>query len=202
MDDVREVHRLLEQGADANSNRDPVINSGSQSFVEQLHLIFAHRRGDHFPLTVAAANGNQEIVRDLLHHGAAIDASDSDGITALSSAARRCHVDMVRLLLIDGADPNAPDNDGKPLLSYAFPVEPGDQPAADGTARGGLQIVRYLTLASGKILSLGEIQGAGYLFDSPWTAANLARFRAMGHGAAGNVSGSTAPSWLPSWVGK
>ena len=58
-------------------------------------------------LMIAAANGQDEIVRILIERGAAIDATRSDGFTALALAVFFGHDEVVRVLLACGADLNA-----------------------------------------------------------------------------------------------
>ncbi len=56
---------------------------------------------------LAAAEGNQEVVRLLLRHGADIHAQAGQYGTALQAAAAQEHEQVVRLLLELGADVNA-----------------------------------------------------------------------------------------------
>lgn len=51
-----------------------------------------------------------EVVRDLLDHGADVDAEDEFGFTAILHAARLNNTELVRVLLEAGADPEAADN--------------------------------------------------------------------------------------------
>ncbi len=69
------------------------------------------------PLVRAARNGNLEIVKLLVEHGATIDIGKERGErTALIEAAGQGHVDVVKFLLEKGADVNARGNGLTPLL--------------------------------------------------------------------------------------
>jgi ankyrin repeat protein len=62
--------------------------------------------GDHkgeTPLSSAAVNGHDHIVKLLINKGAEFDSKDDDGRTPLSSAAENGHAVVVKLLLKKGA---------------------------------------------------------------------------------------------------
>ena len=65
------------------------------------------------PLHSAVAGGSVEIVRELLAHGADVDARQDLGFTALHGAAVEGIEEMIRLLLDHGADPYAKNDPGK-----------------------------------------------------------------------------------------
>ena len=66
--------------------------------------------GGETKLHVDAAAGNVAGVRTfLLHAGAAVDALDSDGMTALHRAAASGRLEVARALLHGGADPHVRD---------------------------------------------------------------------------------------------
>ncbi len=68
----------------------------------------------------AARYDDGQRLRFLLQQGAAVDACDSDGMTALHLAAQGGHLDAARQLLDAGASPDLPDADGwTPLLLAA-----------------------------------------------------------------------------------
>ncbi|KAG9563175.1 hypothetical protein KCU71_g8184, partial [Aureobasidium melanogenum] len=72
---------------------------------------------------LAAAIGREEqfheIIRLLIRNRAGIDAQDSDGETALHSAARAGDLDMVRLLISKKAKINVKNDEGRSALDFA-----------------------------------------------------------------------------------
>ncbi len=84
--DVVTVRRLLDEGCDPNAR------GGS------LRLT---------PLIVSAANGHRDVVELLLSRGAAIEVSDTSGMTPLMNAALFEQSAVAQLLLDHGADVNA-----------------------------------------------------------------------------------------------
>ncbi|KAG9747080.1 hypothetical protein KCU73_g7451, partial [Aureobasidium melanogenum] len=72
---------------------------------------------------LAAAIGREEqfheIIRLLIRNGAGIDAQDSDGETALHSAARAGDLDMVQLLISKKAKINVKNDEGRSALDFA-----------------------------------------------------------------------------------
>jgi ankyrin repeat protein len=95
-------------------------------------------------LVVAARSGDQERVQSLLASGAAVDARDEEGSTALMFAALSGDSRMVRALLDAGADPNLKDANGETALLL-------------GAGRG-VEIVRAL-LAGGADPNLADGEG-------------------------------------------
>ena len=67
----------------------------------------------------AAETGHIMRVHDLIAAGAALEARDKDGKTALMLAAEYNHTSIVRALLTAGADKEATDNEGKTALMLA-----------------------------------------------------------------------------------
>lgn len=86
--DVDAVRRAIADGADINAIRD---NDGKTL----LHQ--------------AAYDGNTEIARLLIEHGANVNAADEYGISPLMSACDGGYVETARLLIERGADVNAVD---------------------------------------------------------------------------------------------
>jgi ankyrin repeat protein len=80
---------LLENGADAN-----ILRGGALILVE------------------SASQGNLEVVKLLVEKGAAVDAVDSEGCTALQKASVRGHISVATYLLDHGADINHADQTG------------------------------------------------------------------------------------------
>jgi len=71
------------------------------------------------PIHSAAAAGSTPIVAALLGAGAAVDAAQEGGFTALHAAALHGNGEMVRLLLDHGADPARPTGDGRTARDLA-----------------------------------------------------------------------------------
>ena len=94
------VHILLAMGADVN-----LATSPTQGCVP--------------PLVFAASNGHSSVVRLLLGAGAAVDAADDWGSTAIFKAATYNHLDCVKILLKYNADPDKGNRWGALPLQYA-----------------------------------------------------------------------------------
>jgi ankyrin repeat protein len=85
----------------------------------------ADGRGDQ-PIHHAARNGDTEVVRLLIEHGADINARNTRGHTVLYCAGGHGHLGTVRLLLDAGADRDAKfTHDGKTLMEWLAQY-PGD----------------------------------------------------------------------------
>lgn len=92
---VRDVQRLLDEGADANETTD----------------------GGLPVLSYASIHGLENIFAALIEAGADVEAKDRPGATALMYAAQFDHDDLVTALIEAGADVNAADNIGwTPLI--------------------------------------------------------------------------------------
>lgn len=75
-------------------------------------------RGDQ-PVHHAARNGDTEIVRLLIAHGADVNVANDRGHTVLYCAGGHGHLDTVTLLLENGADPDAKfTEDNKTLMEW------------------------------------------------------------------------------------
>ena len=99
-------------------------------------------------LFAAARLGCEAEARVLLDRGAAIDAKDREGKTALAKAAEANKLPLMRLLLERGADANARAVDGSTPLLYAAEQDRGPAVAlllergADPNFRAGRACVR------------------------------------------------------------
>ena len=94
-------------------------------------------RGDH-PIHHAARNGDREVVRLLIGHGADVNAANTRGHTVLYCAGGHGHLDTTQLLLDEGADCDAPfTHDGKTLLEWLaqYPADPRYAPIAEALRR-------------------------------------------------------------------
>lgn len=79
------------------------------------------RLGDSLPNSVwdAARAGNPQLVENLIHQGAAVDARDNEGRTALMLAAMHGHTTTVQKLLALGANPRLVDREGLNAAQWA-----------------------------------------------------------------------------------
>ena len=64
----------------------------------------------------------EEIVQAIINHGANVDATNRNNVTALMKACQTGNVDAVKVLLRSGADPNITDTDGNTWLHFAVDV--------------------------------------------------------------------------------
>jgi hypothetical protein len=71
------------------------------------------------PLSWAAGNGNEAVIRLLLENGANLESRDDGGRTPLSWAAQNGHEAVTKLLLKKGANPESKDDGGRTPLSWA-----------------------------------------------------------------------------------
>lgn len=71
------------------------------------------------PLHLAAANGHAEVLSQLVHASAVVDAQTSGGDTALMKACFFAHRDAVALLLSSHADPSIANCEGQTAADYA-----------------------------------------------------------------------------------
>lgn len=71
------------------------------------------------PLHQEASDGFVRGVRELLEHGADVNARDNEGRTPLHWPSYRGHLEIVQLLCDHGADINAEDQDGRTPMKMA-----------------------------------------------------------------------------------
>jgi ankyrin len=117
---VPEVSRLLRSGADVNA-KDTTSDSKT-------------------PLHRACYYGHVRIVKELMDHGADIDAEEINGRTPLHSACRRGHLPIVIELLTVGAGIDAQDNHGH-------------TPLHDASMGGHLLVIKALVSGGADILA-------------------------------------------------
>lgn len=87
---------------------------------KNVNVNIANEDGDT-PLGEAARDGQSNIVKLLLCHGADPDVQQHDGgYTPLMQAAVGGHIHVMRLLLEAGADPYQEDNEGFTALHHAY----------------------------------------------------------------------------------
>jgi len=155
-DDISEVKRLLEQGADVNAKDDfghtPLSNASLVGLTEIVKLLLAkgadvNAKDDfgHTPLREASDNGHYEVVKLLLANGA----NDYNG--GLIGSAGFGNIEFVNLFLSKGADVNAKDNNGITPLYKA-------------SSMGHYEVVKLL-LANGANDYNGGLIGSAYFGD-------------------------------------
>ena len=89
---------------------------------------------DWFPLMMAVATNNEDVVSLLLRNGAEVDKTDSAGLTSLALAVQEGHVKPMTLVLENGADVDRCNVSGTAPLFLA--CSNGDEEAvAFGRAR-------------------------------------------------------------------
>jgi hypothetical protein len=119
-DDLKDVKRLLRQGADPNTHL--VYENTPRTPLQLLEWLVRSREivWHNAPVLVeASAEGHTQIVEALLAGGADINETDQYRWTALMTAAGGGRTDVVRLLLNKGADINAQGIAGRTALSLA-----------------------------------------------------------------------------------
>jgi ankyrin repeat protein len=95
-DDLVRVQELIRDGANVNE-----VSNGVNA------------------MTIAAKFGYIQIVRELLEHGANVNAANDDGITALMEASLINKLIIVQYLIDHGANVNQRDNAGRTALIFA-----------------------------------------------------------------------------------
>ncbi|XP_050488848.1 kinase D-interacting substrate of 220 kDa B isoform X1 [Bombus huntii] len=159
--------------------------AGLQSFLENKRVLIDDRdENGSTALILAATKGKIHFVRELINHGADVNAEDADNWTALLCAAKEGHTDVCLELLEHGADLEHRDMGGWTALMWA--TYKGRSPTvmmllgreADVNAHGNFHISSLLWAA-----------GRGY----PDIVKDL-----IAHGAKVNVGdkyGTTALVW-------
>jgi ankyrin repeat protein len=124
---------LLDRGADVNATdgggRTALHTASVAGFLSVAEVLLrrhddvnardSERNGRNTPLHLAAARGNNEIVRLLLANGAELDARKEKGITPLMEAIFAHHEKTASILLDAKANANIVDETGRTALGYA-----------------------------------------------------------------------------------
>lgn len=130
------LEELLEAGAEVDSlnssNETPLMWIAKHPYKDEefkklktlIHqgakINFFNKDGDT-ALTIAAANGHEEVVKTLIENGADFNAVDQDGMTPLMHAAHKGKTERVRMLA-DRSETNihAVDDNGSTALTHAI----------------------------------------------------------------------------------
>jgi hypothetical protein len=119
------------------------VDNGQQALAVAAGCFIARRRAEIAPSRGMPASyieselsAAQKMVRDLIAHGADVNASDGDGRTPLMMAAMQGWPGAVAELLSNKAAVNARDNDGRLAIDYA---EPKDREIATLLEKAGSQ---------------------------------------------------------------
>ena len=110
------MERMIDKGADVNarSSKCHLTVLGMYCRAGQLkEAELLVRRGAEInpkdaiqPLSMACVGGEKAVVRFLLEKGAAIDAVDVKGMTAVGWVSKTSHTDVLEMVLRGGADPH------------------------------------------------------------------------------------------------
>ncbi|XP_046390035.1 kinase D-interacting substrate of 220 kDa B isoform X2 [Ischnura elegans] len=93
---------------------------GLQNFLDNKRVLVDDRdENNTTPLMVAVTKGKLTFVRELLNHGADVNAEDGDNWSALICAAKEGHTDIVAMLLDQGATLEHRDMGGWTALMWA-----------------------------------------------------------------------------------
>jgi len=106
----------------ASSRHPPVVSgeeAASEAYAYEVDQEFDPAHSGRMALHWAALEGNIEVVRLLLKHGADKDLRDKGGWTALHNASANGHVEVVDELLERGADKDFQDKDQRTALHWA-----------------------------------------------------------------------------------
>lgn len=100
--DVNKARQALDDGADVNAVKYTVMSTTSGRTI----TVYTNTRRMYTPLMMAAAGGDDQMIRLLLSRGADIRLKDHEGKSAISYAIMNRHASMMVLLIKAGVDPN------------------------------------------------------------------------------------------------
>jgi ankyrin repeat protein len=112
------TQKKLEDAIDCTSSQTDTIEVESEGDDEGIHR--------HPPLLLAAEKGDLEHLKRLLHAGADIHQTDSDGYSALHMALltnfenQETYTEIINFLIDSGIDVNLQDLTGQTALHYAI----------------------------------------------------------------------------------
>jgi uncharacterized protein len=112
---VDTVRLLLDRGADLSAKKNdgstPMSLTGNKEILELFKNVSA--------LVDASAQGNNQIVKDLIGQRTPVNGLNQFGQTALTEACGNGKTETVKLLLENGADPSIKKSDGATPLNLA-----------------------------------------------------------------------------------
>lgn len=126
-------------------------------------------------LLQAAGTGNTDRVKQIIHDGMDINATNEIGYSALMSATRSYQVETVSWLISRGADVNAITSDGRSVLHTAIGETPSS-PARQGECVN-------LLLQAGAAINVVTPNGHSPLMQAAWFGCPDAVKVLLAHGA-------------------
>jgi len=138
--DIEQVKSFISSGADVSTpdtdpfGTTPLFYAVSNSHAVIAEMLIAHgadvnarrKLSRHAPLHIAAAKGDERMVRLLISSGANINAAPASQATPLHRAATQGHKEVVRILIEAGARSDLRDWEGKTALYAAMIARGGD----------------------------------------------------------------------------
>lgn len=128
--DISRAAALIKKNADVNYAPDgwtPLMSAVRADNLAMVKLLVESGAWINYlnssvgnSLSLAAANGNEEIVAYLIAHGAYLNNSNRNDVTPLMAAASNGHTSVVKKLVTASADINMTDRDGNSALMRAL----------------------------------------------------------------------------------
>lgn len=168
---------LLERGANPNGHPSDSFSplcmaamSGKHQNVEVLVKGGATNLG---PLSIAAALGDLDQVRERLHAGDDVNQTDPAGLTPLTFAVRRGHPEVARLLLEKGANPSMFSRQGLTPEAYLAFTERPDQRKlqwnlSDEEGESRVSVFKQLFAKYPPLPNYQNAEGRTYLHQAAW----------------------------------
>jgi hypothetical protein len=130
-DNVSEVNRLIDSGADPNAGVNIHGNlplhwaaihgagDAAKALIRRGADINAKNNSGSTPLLVSVLNSHSSVAHVLIDNGADVNAEDKNGYTPLMVAIYKNNVDLAEYLIKKGADVNAVNKEGNNALKLA-----------------------------------------------------------------------------------
>jgi Ankyrin repeats (3 copies)/Ankyrin repeats (many copies) len=147
----------------------PIVKFLAIEHPQDVHSQDVYNRST--PLHLASRQGNEEVARVLVEHGAEVSAKDKDGSTPLHEASSGGGVDLARFLVEHGADASAKGENGL-------------TPLHEASSRGHVYLARFLVEHSADVSAEDESGSTPLHLASSHRCVDLIRFL-VEHGASG-----------------